>query len=206
MPPMLWLNKELAQSAWAKKAHCWRTGKKLRLNKATGHCLPKCTACVAHRGATWRLFDMAERCLQSMPFICVLCCVRPDYIPSRRLPQWRQLVLFAQATQNYCQAESLEFSMTIAHWDVDADELGDDLLVLLRALIELKANYTVRRSYSRCQETVRKLVNRTMAGTMARILQAPRTVMPLYSHLRCICQELSADIGGNAEVVVDSRN
>ena len=94
--------------------------------------------------------------------------------------------------------------MSIAHWDVDADELGDDLLVLMRALVEFKAKYEIRGSYSRCQANVRRLVKRSMAGTMARILQAPNTVMPLYSPLRCICHELMAEIGWPVEVADDS--
>ena len=143
MAPMLWLSRELAQSARTKKALCWRTGKTLRLTKDSSHCLPICVACVAHKDAVWRLSKAAERCLRSMPFICVLCCVRQDYIPSRRLPQWRPLLQLAQATQNYCQAENLEFNMSIAHWDVDADELGDDLLGLMRALVEFKAQYEI---------------------------------------------------------------
>ena len=191
VPPMPWLSRELAQSTRAKKAQCWRTGKTLQLTKDPSQCLPKCSACITHRAAVRRLFDAAESCLRSMPFVCVLCCTRSDGIPSRQLPQWRRLVQLAHATQSYCQEESLGFNMSKAHWDVDADELGDDLLALLRALRELKANYEVRRSFGSCQQTVRNLVQRRMAGAMARIRHAPTTVMPLYSHLRCICHDFT---------------
>ena len=194
MPPLRWLNKELAQSPWARRARCWRTGKKMQLAKDPHRSRPRCSACFEHRTATRELFDATESCLLSMPFICVLCCVRPDYIPCRNLPQWRRLAKLALATQEYCQAEGLGFNMSTAQWDVDADELGDDLLVLLCALVELKANYKIRLSYSRCRESVRRLVSGSLAANMARILRAPSTVMPLFSPLRCICQELSDDI------------
>ena len=198
MPPLRWLNKELAQSPLTRTARCWRTGKKMQLAKDPDRVvfgsLPRCSACFEHRIATKYLFEAAEGCILSMPFICVLCCVRPDYIPCRNLPQWRRLAKLALATREYCQADNLEFTMSTEQWDVDADELGDDLLTLLRALADLRTNYKIRLSYSECRARVRSLVSGKFAANMARILRAPATVMPLYSPLRCICQELAEDI------------
>ena len=130
-----------------------------------------------------------------MPFICEACCVRQDGVPFREMPKWRRLQQLAKAMHDYCHAAEIEFHMCVEHWDVDADELGDDLLVLIQALSDLQANYEVPRSYHIYQTKLRTWASCHMVGQLARVVEAPSTVLPLYMHRRCVCYE---DLGSAA--------